>query len=455
MRFVSTFLLLNIFCFLTAGLFAQNGTLKGNVSNELTGEPLIGATVFIIGTYKGGLTDEKGNYSISGIKAGDYSIRYTYLGYTEKVYNGISIPANGTRSLNVKMVEVGTTLGEVEIVGKKNLIDLESGQSETDVSAKDIAQMSVTNVQDVVAMQVGVSENPDGIQIRGGRVYETEYLVDGISAQDPLAGTGFGVDVNASAVQNVKVVTGGSSAEYGGGTSGVIATNIREGANKFEFSGSYRRDNLGFNTNQGPSWNTDEGNISLSGPVPFTNDKVTFFVNGSMMFSDNYYGPVADQLHSSLFPSNDSVWAPRQHNSWGNTIKLAWKIKPGMRLTLTNQHSLNINQSTRSLQIIGNDQVVQPGFQFPFSLDLDKASTYTHHSNLSVLNLKGLWGERWSYSFTGGRLFTNLRADANGRPFRTATVDQIFDPASIVTGEIDIFNPSRRCRLCIPWSRLV
>ena len=67
---------------------------------------------------------------------------------------------------------------------------------------------------------------------------------------------------------------------------------------------------------------------------------------------------------------------------------------------------------------------------------------YTHHSNLSVLNLKGVWGERWSYSFTGGRLFTNLRADANGRPFRTATVDQIFDPQSIVTGEIDIFNPA-------------
>ncbi len=442
MRLYSTLLLFALFSLFSTSLFAQNGEISGKVTHETTGEALVGATVFIIGTYKGGLTDGNGNYSIKGIKAGDYSVRFTYVGFNEKIYNGISITEGGSRTLNVKMEEVGTTLGEVEIIGKKNLIDLESGQSETDVSAKDIAQMSVTNVQDVVAMQVGVSQNPDGIQIRGGRVYETEYLVDGINAQDPLAGTGFGVDVNASAVQNVKVVTGGSSAEYGGGTSGVIATNIREGADKFEFSGSYRRDNLGFNTNQGPSWNTDEGNISFGGPVPFTNDKLTFFVNGSMMLSDNYFGPTADQLHSSIFPANDSIWAPRQDNSWGNTVKLALKIKPGMRLTLTNQHSLNINQSTRSLQIIGNDQVVQPGFQFPFSLDLDNASTYTHHSNLSVLNLKGIFGERWSYSLTGGRLFTNLRADANGRPFRTETVDQIFDPASIVTGEVDIFNPN-------------
>ena len=79
-----------------------------------------------------------------------------------------------------------------------------------------------------------------GFRFAEGGVYETEYLVDGINAQDPLAGTGFGVDVNASAVQNVKVVTGGSSAEYGGGTSGVIATNIREGADKYEFNGNYR-----------------------------------------------------------------------------------------------------------------------------------------------------------------------------------------------------------------------
>ena len=41
-----------------------------------------------------------------------------------------------------------------------------------------------------------------------------------------------------------------------------------------------------------------------------------------------------------------------------------------------------------------------------------------------------------------GRLATNLRADANGRPFRTGTVDQIFDPRSIVTDPVTVFNPN-------------
>ena len=160
-----------------------------------------------------------------------------------------------------------------------------------------------------------------------------------------------------------------------------------------------------------------------------------------MFMSDEFFRATARQLHSSLF-TNDSMWAPRQDNRWSNTLKLAYEIKPGLKLTVTNQHSLNINQSTRSLQIIGNDAVVRPGFQYIHSLNLDNANTYTHHSNLTVLNLKGLISNRWSFDIAAGRLFTNLRADANGRPFRTETVDQIFDPASIVTDPVDVFNPA-------------
>ena len=420
-------------------LSAQVGTLRGTVKDAESGDPLIGATIAVVGTYKGALTNDKGGFNITGIKSGDYSIKFTYIGYAEKIYNGITIPAGGTKVLEVEMSSSVTTLGEVEIVGERGLIDLESGKSSSKISDEDIAEMSVKNVQEVVAMQVGVQENPDGIQIRGGRVYETEYLVDGINAQDPLAGTGFGVDVNAGAVQQVEVITGGSDAEYGNGSSGVILTRIKEGGRAFDIRASYIRDNLGFNINEGPSWNTDEASISIGGPI--LRDKLTFFVSGSMYMSDNFFRAQADQLHSSLF-TNDSMWAPRQDNRWSNTLKIAYTLKPGLKLTLTNQHSLNINQSTRSLQIVGNDAVVRPGFQFVHSLNLDNANTYTHHSNLTVANLRGILGQQWSFDLALGRLFTNLRADANGRPFREETVDQIYDPASIVTDPVSVFNPN-------------
>ena len=455
MRKFLPFLLL----FLPVLLLAQNGRLTGRVTDGETGAPLAGATVVVIGTYSGAYTDDNGRYTLQGLKAGDYSIKFTYLGYAEKIVNGVNIKPGQDERLDVVLNSSVTTLGEVEIVGEPNIIDLESGQSSSVLGEKELGEINVKNVQEAVALQVGVSENPDGIQIRGGRVYETEYRVDGISAQDPLAGTGFGIDVDAGAINQVEVITGGADAEYGSGSSGVILTRIKEGGPRFNFNIDYRRDNLGVNPRQGASWNTDELSFSIGGPI--IGNKLTYFISASAFMSDNFYlantdnyNPVADQLRSSLF-SNDTLWAPRQDNRWSNTVKLAYQIRPGIKLTFTNQHSLNINQSTRTLQIVGNDAVVQPGLQFPFILDMDQGNTYTHHSNLSVLNLRTILGERWSMDLALGRLSTNLRADANGRPFRTETVDQILDPRSIVTDPVTVFNPNDNVVFVFPGPGLV
>ncbi|MGD1843994.1 MAG: carboxypeptidase-like regulatory domain-containing protein, partial [Salibacteraceae bacterium] len=420
---------------------AQTGTLKGTIVDNETKETLIGATVPIVGTYLGTVTDIDGIYVIKEIKPGDYSVKVTYVGYADKVYNGIRIEKGGTKTLNISLETRATSIQEVVIVGEKNLINLESGQSEIKISTEDIKEMNVRDVKDIVSMQNGVTQNADGIQIRGGRVYETQYLVDGISAQDPLAGTGFGVEVSSSSIKDLKLITGGAGAEYGDGSSGVISTSIREGGKKFEIAGSWQRDNFGSNVNSGASWNTDIVELSMGTPIPFTKKKVTFFTSVNVNLTDDYYRAQAGQLHSSLFSNNDSIWAPRQNNKFSHTVKLAYQLKPGTKLTLTNQHSLAVNQNTRSLQIIGFDAVVRPGLQNRFINDLDNANTYTHHSNLSILNFNHFFNNNWNFNLSAGRLFTNLRSDANGRPFREETVDQILDPRSVVTDPVTLFNP--------------
>ena len=221
---------------------AQTATLKGVIYDKESGETLPGATVVLVGTYKGTSTDIDGKYEIKDIKSGDYSVKISFIGYSDQLYNGITIKKGETRTLDSKISFRSNTLQEVIVVGEQ-VIDLESGKSEIRISQDDIKEMSVRNVQDVVKMQAGVSENPDGLQIRGGRVYETQYVVDGISAKDPLAGTGFGVNVSSSSIQDLKVITGGAGAEYGDGSSGVISTQIREGGNKLQVSGSWITDN--------------------------------------------------------------------------------------------------------------------------------------------------------------------------------------------------------------------
>ena len=123
-------------------------------------------------------------------------------------------------------------LNTVTVVGRKNQVDLEQASSAITFSSEEISSLVAKGVEDIVAQQAGVQKTTDGIQIRGARVYETEYLVDGISAQDPLA-VPVVVSVSSSSLQSINLMTGGASAEYGGGSSGVVNTTIKEGGQNF------------------------------------------------------------------------------------------------------------------------------------------------------------------------------------------------------------------------------
>jgi len=426
--------------FLGQTTYGQTGTgiLKGKVVDSKTKEGIPGVMVTIIGTYHGAQTDIDGNYIIKEIKPEDYSIRFKFLGYAEKMFNGIRI-TTGEKVLDVAMDEGENQLNTVEVVGGNSLVNLESSKSETKVSGEEIKEMNSRDIKDVVGTLNGVSQDPDGIRIRGGRVYETQYVVEGLSAQDPLSGTGFGVNVAANAIESVSAITGGVDAEYGNGTSGVISSTIKEGGDKFFINGSWQRDNLGI-THSPTSWNTDIINLSLGTPIPFTHKKVTLFTSVSGFASDDYYGIKADQLHSSLF-QNSTFWAPRQDQTWSQTLKLAWQIADGHKLTLTNIHSLQISQDTRALQIVGENQVVTPGLQYLFSQEPDNATTYTSQDNLTAMTYTGVLNKHLNMTATVGRLFSQLRADANGQPFRDPSANKVYDPASIVKDPVTLFNP--------------
>lgn len=415
-------------------------SLSGVIIDAQDKQTLIGATVLIVGTYKGGATDLNGKYYINKIKPGDYQVKIQYLGYETKIYNGVTFKDGEAKTLNITLKTQSESLDEVTIVGQKSQINLEAAASEISIRQEDISKMNVRDVKEVLELQAGVVKTQDGLQIRGARVYETEYIVDGISAQDPLAGTGFGVDVSSSSISKIDLITGGAGAEFGGGSSGVVNTKIREGSEEFQITGSWQRDNFG-NSDIAPSFNTDRVELALGMTIPGTKNKLTLFTSGSVYLTDEYFGSTADQLKTSLLPNNSERWSPRQNNAWTHTLKLAYKLTSKTKISLTNQHSLSINQNSRSLQIVGFDAILTPGFQYNRSLNLDNATTYTHHSNLTALNVNHLINKKWGLSMSLGRLFTNLRADANGRPFRAATVDQILDEYNIITYPVQIFNP--------------
>src|SRR6188768_3961230 len=76
------------------------GNIAGRVTDEKTGEAMIGATVVIKGTEIGTVTDVDGNFTLTA-DAGQYSVEVKYMGYGTKEISEISVKDGGAATLNV------------------------------------------------------------------------------------------------------------------------------------------------------------------------------------------------------------------------------------------------------------------------------------------------------------------------------------------------------------------
>ncbi len=416
---------------LMPSIASAQGRLVGKVTDAATGEELIGVNVIVQGTNRGAATDINGDYTIPDISPGSYSVNVSYIGFQTKLFTGIDIQEGETTTLNVQLDEaVLSTDDEVVIVGERPLMDVEQAASSFAISREQLEVAPLRDVQDAVATQVGVVRDPTGLYIRGGRAEETGFLVDGVSAKDPLAGTGFGLDIGSNAFREVEVTTGGVGAEVGDVTSGVVSVQIQEGGDEFRGYFSHKRDNFGFNEDAAASNNEELYELDISGPV--IRGKLRFFASAQVQLSDGFTRETSlpEQLRSSLIGNN--FFMPRAANRWNGLLKLTHELRPGMKLQGSYQRSVSVNQNTRSLQVTGNESVISPGFQYAFILQPDNANTFAHDNIVTYAKWSHVLNERSFYDVQVSRLFTRLRADANGRDWRPDNVDTELDPESIV-----------------------
>ena len=415
----------------SASVAAAQGSIRGSVTDATTGEPLPGVNVVIVGSSLGAATDFDGNYAITGVRTGGYNVQATFIGYETKLFTSIRVRDGEATALDIELAEaVLSTEGEVVVVGERPLVDVEQSSSAYTISQEQMEAAPVREVQEVIANEAGVVKDPTGLYIRGGRAEETGFFVDGVSAKDPLAGTGFGLDIGSNAFAEVEVTTGGAGAEVGDVTSGVVSVTTRDGGDEFHGFLATKRDNFGFNDDWGSTYNEDIYEFNLSGPI--LKQRLRFFLSGQAQLSDDFTRQTAvpDQVQSSLVSSE--FWMPRTDNRWSGVSKLTYLPARGMKLQVSYQRSLTVNQNTRMLQVTGNDDVIRPGFQYAFVLQPDNANTYTHNNNIAYLKWSHVLDASSFYELQLSRLFTRLRADANGRDWRPDNVDTELDPESIV-----------------------
>ncbi len=422
---------------------AQSGTIKGEITDRTTNEELIGVTVLVKGSALGAATNYNGQYTINNVKAGTYTLEIRFVGYQTLLITGVKVEKGKATVKDASLKEASVEQAEVEVIGRKPLVDIETPRSKNTIGKNQIDGAPVRQLQGIINTQPGVVSTPAGVFIRGGRTYETGFLIDGVSAKDPLAGTGFGIDIGSNAISEIDINTGGATADVGDATSGVINAKTRSGGDSLEISILHKRDNFGFNRDLHSTWNAQVSEITIGGPsklfFPKNPKRLRYFVALRSFFSDNYTLNPPSQVVSSLYPNTN--FTPYLDNRWSALLKLNFQIDSTKNISLTYNKTVAINQDVNMLRITGNDLPFAPGYQFAFQQQMDNANTFTHDANLLIVNFKHLVRKKVNYQITASRFFARLRADANGRDWRPTQVNSEFDPRSIVSFPAEVFNP--------------
>ncbi len=226
------------------------GKLTGRVSDE-QGNPLPGANVVLEGIRLGGTTDAEGVYLILSVSPGRYTMVASLVGYANQTQTGVSVAADFTRTLNFTLKETTVELAELTVVAKRPPIEPDKTTSQYVVTAEDIEQLSsIREISDIVALQAGAGL--DGLptlrgSYSGNRGHlrtgtsDVVIMLDGVPMEaselrHQLPFTG----INAGAVQEVTVITGGMAAEYGNAIGGVVNVITKEGGKDFHGKAEYR-----------------------------------------------------------------------------------------------------------------------------------------------------------------------------------------------------------------------
>ena len=213
--------------------FSQTGlgTLKGVVSDADSGEPIPFAKVVIKSgdnIKAGAETDFDGKFQINSVTAGTYDVEISneVEGYKPQKIEGVKITSEQITFLDDIALGKGKDvldIEEVEVIAYKvPLINKDGGASGSTVTREDIAKLPVRSAAGVAGTVGGVNaqEGSGDISVRGSRSDATYFYIDGIKVRGSS-------NLPKSAIEEVKVITGGLPANYGDATGGIISVTTR------------------------------------------------------------------------------------------------------------------------------------------------------------------------------------------------------------------------------------
>jgi outer membrane receptor protein involved in Fe transport len=265
------------------------GKLTGRVTDEAKA-PLTGVNVTIPAVRLGAITDADGRYLILNVPAGTYDVKFALLGYQPLAVQNVVVSADLTTTRDAAINTAPVALPEVVVSAQRPVVDLSRTSSLVSVSRKEIQNLPVQELNDIVKLQAGVVDN----HFRGGRAGEVQYQVDGVSVNNVYDNTAT-LKLDRSLLEEVQVITGTFDAEYGQAMSGVVNAVLRRGTDQFRWDAEVYGGSFVFPaTDRIQPWEfrpaqVGNGGLTLSGPTGIT--KTTYLASArAYRFDDWVYG---------------------------------------------------------------------------------------------------------------------------------------------------------------------
>lgn len=211
------------------------GIVSGTVTDYSTGERLAGVNVVIEGTNLTTVTDANGYYVITNVPPGEHKVRASLVGYSEVIVPGVSVIMDVTSPLDFALEQSVEVEEEVVVIEarptiKQDVVPTMYLVTETQEQMIRNQPMTLYQTPDLVSTQPGVVMDEQGYpHIRGGRVNQVGYMLDGIPITEPLT-NGFGTNLVTVGLDKMQIYTGGYRPEYGNAISGVFNQVVKTGS---------------------------------------------------------------------------------------------------------------------------------------------------------------------------------------------------------------------------------
>src|SRR5262245_25335023 len=337
-RFARVVCLITLAC-VPAMAQTTTGSIVGSVTDK-TGALIPGAAITVTnadtGSTNKAVTDSSGNYAVTPLPVGHYSLTVEAKGFKKSVSGGITLNLQDRIGVNV-VLELGQITETVEVQGVAAALQTDTSYLGQVVDSQKIVDLPLNGrfFTRLAVLTAGTlptapgarDERTGGFSANGVRPYQNNYLLDGIDnnslSQDLTNESSFVYGPSPDAIQEFKVQTNSMSAEFGRSGGAVMNVAIKSGTNgfhgsAFEFLRNSKLDAKNFfdpAIGPTPPFKQNQFGAAIGGPVdlPGYNGR-----NRTFFFTD-YQGTRIRTAHTFLATLAPSAWRTGNFSGF-NTI---------------------------------------------------------------------------------------------------------------------------------------